>query len=525
MTSKNPPLAGAKLGARGWLRFCWRQLTSMRTALFLLLLLAVAAVPGSIFPQRSVDPTAVVNYLRDHRRAGPWLDRLSAFDVYSSPWFSAIYLLLFISLIGCVLPRLRKHWLALRAQPPRAPSNLHRLPAHRSESMPGSAETLGAEIRQALRSRRYRVAVREDQLSAERGYAKESGNLIFHFSLIIVLVGIAAGHLLGWRGDVVVPVGDSITNIAVNYDEFTSGPWVNREEIPPFSVELTRLEARFAATGPERGAPRFFRAEVLKQLPSGAGLGPGRSDVVEVNRPLKIAGAQLSLLGNGYAPVISVRDSTAKVVYSQATVFPPIDANYQSQGVVRVPGAQPKQLGISAIFLPTIAEGAGRPVSLFPDALKPRLLLTAFDGDLGLGSANPPRSVYQLNTDSMQQLVDDQGRAFTVALAPGQTVKLPGGRGSITFDRVERFAGFNVRYDPGRHWALGGAIFALLGLILSLFIPRRRIFVTLRRESTGDTLVTIAALARGEDHGLAREIDHIFTAIHDAIGKDLTRDQ
>ncbi len=525
MTKKPPPLAVAKLGWRGWLRFVWRQLTSMRTALMLLLLLAVAAVPGSIFPQRSVDPNAVADYLRTHRLSGPWLDRLSAFDVYSSPWFSAIYLLLFISLIGCVVPRLKKHWLAVRAQPPQVPANLLRLPAHRSESLNKSAEDLTSEIEKVLRSRRYRVAVREGQLSAERGYAKETGNLIFHFSLIVVLIGIAMGHLLGWRGDVVVPVGDSLTNIAINYDEFKSGPWVNREELPAFSVELTKLNVSFATIGQERGAPRYFRADVSTQLPQGAGLGPAQPDYIEVNRPLKVAGAQVALLGNGYAPVISVRDSTGKLVYSQPTVFPPIDANYQSQGVVRVPGAQPEQLGISAIFLPTIVEGAGRPVSLFPDALNPRLLLTAYEGDLGLGSANPPRSVYQLNTEKMKQLTDKQGRAFTVALAPGQSIDLPEGKGSISFDRVERFAGFNVRYDPGRHWALGGAILALVGLVLSLFIPRRRIFVALRPDAPGDTLVTIAALARGEDQGLAREIDQIFTSITKGTGKDLTRDK
>ncbi len=42
------------LGPRELLRWAWRQLTSMRTALLLLLLLALAAVPGSVVPQRAV---------------------------------------------------------------------------------------------------------------------------------------------------------------------------------------------------------------------------------------------------------------------------------------------------------------------------------------------------------------------------------------------------------------------------------------------------------------------------------------
>ena len=94
------PVTNPRLNLRGWLRWFWRQLTSMRTALLLLLLLAIAAVPGSLVPQRSSDPNGVSQYFRDHPDTAPWLDKLQAFDVYSSAWFSAIYLLLFISLIG-----------------------------------------------------------------------------------------------------------------------------------------------------------------------------------------------------------------------------------------------------------------------------------------------------------------------------------------------------------------------------------------------------------------------------------------
>src|SRR3954451_6824857 len=101
----NDSIAQPKLGFTGWLRWFWRQLTSMRTALFLLLLLAIAAVPGSLVPQRSSDPNGVTQYFATNPDLAPFLDKLQAFDVYSSAWFSSIYILLFISLIGCVIPR------------------------------------------------------------------------------------------------------------------------------------------------------------------------------------------------------------------------------------------------------------------------------------------------------------------------------------------------------------------------------------------------------------------------------------
>src|SRR6187397_1788363 len=117
-----------KLGFVGTLRWFWRQLTSMRTALFLLLLLAIAAVPGSLVSQRNSDPNGVTQYFSDNPDLAPVLDKIQAFDVYSSAWFSSIYLLLFVSLIGCVIPRTKHHLLALRARPPKTPAKLERLP-------------------------------------------------------------------------------------------------------------------------------------------------------------------------------------------------------------------------------------------------------------------------------------------------------------------------------------------------------------------------------------------------------------
>lgn len=93
-------------------------MTSMRVALILLFALAVASVPGSIFPQRGADPIAVNRYFEQNPALAPWLDRLSMFDVYAAPWFAAIYLLLCISLAGCILPRTIDHVRALRRPPP-----------------------------------------------------------------------------------------------------------------------------------------------------------------------------------------------------------------------------------------------------------------------------------------------------------------------------------------------------------------------------------------------------------------------
>ncbi|GAB3684908.1 cytochrome c biogenesis protein ResB [Angustibacter aerolatus] len=493
-----------KLGLVGSLRFAWRQLTSMRTALFLLLLLAVAAVPGSVLPQRGVNPGAVTTYLRQHPTSGPWIDRLGGFDVYASVWFSAIYLLLFVSLIGCVLPRTRVHLRSLRAKPPRTPARLDRLPAHASAEVDGDADQVLAAVAESLRRRRFRVDTGDGTVSAERGYLRETGNLVFHVSLVVLLGSVAAGHLLGWRGDVVVPVGDSFSNTSTLYDALDTGPWVDREALPPFSLTMDSLTVEFdeQATGSQRGAPREFRGEVtVRDTPTST---PRRS-ALSVNHPVSVDGAKVFLLGNGYAPVVTVRDAKGAVLFQQPVVFPPTDGNYNSSGVVQVTGATPKQIAFAGSFLPTAVVRQGTPTSVFPDTKNPVLLLTAYEGTIG-----NPASVYTLDTSTMTQLTDGD-QPFSVAMSPGQTEQLPGGRGSITFDRVQRFAGLSIRHDPAKGWALWSAVAAMLGLGLSLFVPRRRVFARVR--SVGPrTLVDVGALARGEDAGLDDELARALEA-------------
>jgi cytochrome c biogenesis protein len=503
----------------------------MRTALFLLLLLAIAAVPGSIWPQRNIDASRVADYLDQHQTIGPWLDRLGFFDVYSAPWFAAIYLLLLISLVGCIVPRSRLHLRAMRAQPPRAPRRLDRLPAHAEATVDGSPAEVLEVARTVLRGKRFRV--RRDEggpstggsgptLSGESGYLRETGNLVFHIALVVVIVAVALGHLFGWRGDVIVPAGQTFSNTASSYDTLDPGAWVDTGGFVPWSVRVDQLHVTFEdrAGGAQFGAPRDFTAYTRTSAEPGA---PVQRQVLDVNGPLRMGDASVFLLGNGYAPVITVRDAQGKVLYSQATPFLPQDNNYKSVGAVKVPAASPEQLGLFGFFLPTgrIDDELG-PTSDFPDTKRPRLALGAYEGTLFPGGR--PQSVYTLDTRDMTQLTGKNGDPLRLWLAPGQTRQLPDGMGSVTFDGVKRWAGLSVRHQPGKQLALWGALAALAGLIGSLLIRRRRVFVRVADgggptggeaadASTRRTLVTVGGLAKGDDPRLDGAVQDILTAI------------
>jgi cytochrome c biogenesis protein len=522
------------LGPAGMLRWVWRQLTSMRTALFLLLLLAVGAIPGSVWPQRNIDAGRVADYLGQHRSLGPWLDRLGFFDVYSSPWFASIYLLLFISLVGCVLPRSRVHWLAMRAEPPRAPKRLERLPEHASAVVEARPDDVLLAARRVLRAKRFRVRISRDDeagaISAERGYLRETGNLVFHLALVVVIVAVAIGHLFGWRGDVIVPVGQRFSSTISAYDTIDPGPWVDTEHIAPFEVAVDRLDVTFEehAGGAQFGAPRDFTAFTTTRQAPGA---PDQKQVLKVNHPLSLGGASVFLLGNGYAPVITVRDGRGRVLYNEATPFLPQDNNYRSVGAVKVSGASPKQLGFAGLFLPSaVIDKNFGPMSYFPGLKAPALALTAWEGDLYPGGR--PQSVYTLGTQSMTQLKSASGQPLRIWLTPGATVRLPGGRGSISMGSVPRFAGLSTRYDPGKMLALWGSLAALAGLIASLVFRRRRVFVRVApdvregqppkaddSEQRPRTEVTIGALAKGQDGALAAYVAELLATITERTGR------
>lgn len=498
----------APLPAAQFARWVWRQITSMRTALMLLLLLALAAVPGSLIPQQGVDAQKVAGYRLAHPQLTPVLDRLGMFSVYSSVWFSAIYILLMVSLVGCIVPRVAVYHRAIRARPPRAPANLSRLPVSRSFHTDLTPEEVLRAGRGALPSRRYRVDVAEGELRAETGYLREMGNLVFHICLLVVIIGVTIGGLYGYRGAVIVTEGVGFSNTITQYDEFSSGSQFNRDDLPKFSLNLSDMQAKFQMTGPQRGAPRKFEAIGQYSTPGS----PPRHFDITVNHPLKVGSTNVFLVGQGYSPVIRVRDGRGQVAFEGAVPFLPSDATYTSTGVIKAPDAQPTQLGFQGFFLPTaVSSNSGPPASAFPAAANPLLGLFAYYGDLGLDKGKP-QSVYILNKTRLNQITKADGSPLRLTLSPGQVADLPGKRGSIEFVGLRQFARLQIASSPAAVFPLVGTSLGVLGLIASLMIRPRRLWIKARRQG-GRTVVEVAGLSRVARGNIVAEIDGVVEAL------------
>jgi cytochrome c biogenesis protein len=483
--SENAP----EIGTVGLLRFMWRQLTSMRTALVLLMMLGVAAIPGSFIPQRSQNPMAVSDVFATSPTKALWYERFSLFDVYASPWFSAIYILLFISLIGCVLPRAFEHYKASRALPPVTPKNLSRMEFH--TEWKGTGNEL--EVARAwFKKNRFRVRELEGSISAEKGFTRETGNLFFHLALVLILIGVSFGSLFGMRGDAIVNVGERFINTPTTFDSLSFGKLFNEKSLPPFSIEVDKFVAKY---NPVTNAPEDYTLSVtVKDSPESAPV----KKIVKVNSPLTFGSTRVYLQANGYSPIVTVRDSIGNVAFQGPVPFLPQDSNLSSTGAIKVPDATP-QLGFVGSFFPTIGranEGGG--ISVFPEALDPRLFLAAWTGDLGLDNGRP-QSVYRIDTDTLKKI-------GLKSLAPGETYEFA--EGSITFETYVPWVNLQVVRDPGKSSALVGSIVAILGLLASLFTRRRRIWVSVTKKN-----IEVAGLAKNSAPGLENEIAQLARAL------------
>ena len=467
------------LDSRSFMRWCWRQLTSMRIALILLLLLAVAAIPGSLFPQRSQNPVQVRQYFIDNPQAAIWLDRFSMFEVFSSPWFSAIYLLLFISLIGCVLPRSIEHLKAIGAKPPLTPKYLDRMEFY-AEMKKVDLD----KVEKYLKKKHFRIRRDENSISAEKGYARESGNLLFHLSLVLILIAVGVGSLLGSRGDAIVNVGDRFINTPTSYDILGFGKYQSEDSLPPFSLTVKDFKAEY---DPVTNAAIDYELTVLTANPIGSA---ETTRIIKVNQPLTYGSTKIYLQANGYAPTVVVKDKSGKVIFDGPTTFLPQDGNLSSIGAIKIPDMQP-QIGFVASFLPTADRDPIRGgFSSYPEVLDPRLLLAIWKGDLGLNTG-VPQSVYRIDTSKME-------RIGLKALVLNESYDF--GEGSVTFTGWTSWVNLQIVNDPGKGFALIGAILAILGLLISLFTRQRRVWIKQGRKTQ------VAGLAKNGIPGLEEEI-------------------
>lgn len=517
-----PPAGGSGPGrvrrTLAFLRNTWRGLTSMRTALVLLFLLAMAALPGALLPQRSLNSELVDQYVADHPTLAPILNAVGAFEVFGAPWFAAIYLLLMISLVGCVLPRSGEYWHAIRARPVPTPRNLSRLPHHASSDLDETPDALLERARGRLRG--WRRIEREEPgglrtVSAERGYLRETGNLVFHLSLVGLLLGFAGGKLFGYEGDVIVLAdGSEFCNTSIlGYDSFRPGLRVDGTELNQFCVKVDQFDASWLPDAQPAGFAATLGYQSASDLENGATA--WRPSTISVNHPLRLDGDRVYLTGYGYAPQFTVTWPDGQTRTGQIQWRPVDRTTFLSEGATKLerPGVtdpeqrRTSQLALTGQFAPTAAVDAqGNFASAFPDLRNPVVQLQVLRGDLGIDDGRG-QSIFAVD----QRQVDSGAlkRAGQADLAPGQSVRLDDGT-TVRLDGVTPWVNLLVGHDPAQDWVLVFAVTMIGGLVLSVSVKRRRFWVRVAPSPDGTgSRVELGGLARSDRAGYGEEFERL----------------
>jgi cytochrome c biogenesis protein len=495
------------------LRVVWRRLTSMRTALILLFLLAVAAVPGSLLPQRPLNPDKTTAYIHSHGAWGTLLNALGMFDVFGSPWFAAIYLLLFTSLVGCLIPRIRVHARAMARKPLPAPRNLDRLPESGAFDVADLPRDYVAKAQTTL-GRRWRIAERDEPggvvtLSGEKGYSRETGNLIFHIALLAALLLIAIGRLYSYEGQLILKQGSGFCNAVVNYDQWKPGRFAAEGKVKPAPFCITDL-TKFTATYTSSGEPSEFRADITYRTGVNAAV---QSATITVNHPLRLQGDRVYLINHGFAPQLTIRMPDGSIVTDTQPFIPSDASTLLSEGAFSEP-ARPganQDVGISGLFAPSpVDEGNGKIGSSSPQVTDPELSVFVYVGDLT--GSGLPHTVYTLDTTKMTKI----GAAN---LRIGQSAHLSHGV-TVTFDGWIPWATLQVSHDPAQTYLLLAALAMVVGLLGSLGVRRRRIWLRIAPDAQGQgdslTVVSVGGLARSDSGNFTTEFAELLSRLNAA---------
>ena len=468
----------------------------MRTALILLFVLAAGASVGSLFPQRPANAFRVDDWIRAHRGWAPIAERFGLFDVFGSWWFTAIYVLLLVSVVGCIVPRYRALFRQLRSRP-RTDGPLDGLPQYRAALAPQPPQHHLDKAAAALKRSRYRVVRADGTVAGERGHSREAGSIVFHTAFLLLLVGIVLGKGFGFTGQVAVVEGDRFTDTYVAYDQLREGRFFG-DRHRGFSVELEDFDVTFQPNG----TPRDF-VSTIGVYEDGSRVRGGR---IRVNEPLVYRGVNVFQLAWGWAPRIRV-EQNGKVLSDAPVIVLQDNRSGAWRGVVKVPQTTPTQVGVELYFYNDLEVTQNDlPFNRSPLPRRPVVFFQAFRGDLGL---DRPQSVYTLDKSRLAQS-DVGGMPVGGRADAGDGI-------TISFPELKQYSVFQVASDPGAPVMLAAAILILVGLLPALYSSRRRVWVRATADASGSR-VEVAGQAFQRKNAFEEE----FKAIVRNLDLDVT---
>jgi cytochrome c biogenesis protein len=494
----------------------------MRTALILLLLLAVASVVGSLVPQWPNTPDRVLRYLEDHPFWGEVFERAGLFDVFGSWWFVLLTALLFVSLVACLIPRTRSFVRAVRTRPLHA-REVDAFRHYAERRVAGTPEDAAGAATALLRRRFWRTARAGTQVAAEKGVLREGGSLLFHWAFLLILIGVIVGKGTGFSGFAVIVEGDTWVDARANYDgQLRAGRFFDGE-FTGIGVRLRSFESDFRRSG----QPMDFVSRVDLLDPRGDLI---RRQDIRVNHPAQIEGLRIFQSSFGWAPVVeTARDADVLTSAPVVTDLAPAPEGVPAfampwRGFVKLPSADGGTPDVavsfqlypdSEAFLTSLA--TGEPVAMLREN-DPFLRFTVWRGTLTDLATN------RLDTSLLR-------RTATGIVGLGQTASLRTGERfapgasptglTLSFPELRRYSVLQVAEDRGVPIVLLAAILILVGLLPALYDSRRKLWIRAEPDGEGSVL-KIGGFALQRKPQFEEEFERLVEAAARAAGGPAT---
>jgi cytochrome c biogenesis protein len=520
------PVASAPSSLRRSVALVWRTLRSMRTAIILLLMLAAAAVVGSLIPQAPNSPQRVAAYQVDHPFWAKLFQAAGFFDVFGSWWFALITTLLFVSLVACLIPRSRAMIRAARARPIQA-RELDAFPSFAEHTVAVEPEAAVANAASVLRRKRYRVELDAagGAVAAEKGALREIGSLAFHWAFLLLLIAVIVGKGTGYVGHATIVEGEGWTDARFNYSgDLRTGRFFNGG-FSGTQIHVQDFHDDFRTSG----IPMDFSSQLTLSAPDGS---TEQADV-RINHPVVFNGVRIYQFGFGWAPMIEVRRG-GDVLYDGPVVL----------GQQAPPGGNPlAQPWTGFVKLATLRPQIAIAVRLYPDA-------AAYFRSLATGvpqpmtEANAPFMEYEVwqgkLLDNSLATLDTRfmhrtsrgliGKGWTVDATRGCVVSgtsgaipaslagvtCPDGVGpaavTMAFPELRQYTTLQISRDTTVPWVLAAAILIVLGLLPALYVSRRKVWVRARPDGTGSILQVGGFALQRKDR-----FDEEFASLVDAV--------
>ncbi len=428
----------------------WKLFSSMKTAIILLLLLALASVFGTF-------------------RETP--------EVYHSWWYTTILVLMLVNLIVCSINRFGIAWRRTFAPTiSTTPKQAGVMKKSEQFNVLITPQEAASRIVTTLRSRAYKVLQKEESGSisiyATKGRLAIWGPYLTHLSILVIFLGAVIGAKFGFEGAIVIPEGE-MTSYYYTKDSDGEKPLGFQLKLHDFHVDYDK-----------QGRPSAYNSD-LEVFEGGRSI---VRKVIDVNRPLTYKG--ISFFQASYGPILKVVVTSSngeagsalfwiEVVESEKTIDYRL-ANVEPQGI----RLGDKEIGVFVHdFIPNFTGVAAKRM----DALPP-----------------DPAALIYLNQRYPSEMSIENWKSLGW-IKSGQTVESKGYK--VTLETIE-YSKLDISRNPGLPILYAGFILVLLGIFAAFYINHRIVRVSISPAGNGSSVV-VGATSRAESSIFNGDFDRI----------------